>query len=272
MTLTCQMKEQGSLRASSSTQSWRPEFDRPIDHEVAAWTSDVLRMADEWQSLAAVAPSRSEVALWEREVQHLVGQVTELRQKKLWLSGPADLLGVAGVAHAELVHSRIVAWLLSPDGRHGLEDRLLRYVLAEQWPEPPSGTIDARVDCEVVWGPRRADIVVTFGPTTLVIENKVWSPESEDQCKDLYDLWSGRSADMRFLFLSPDGRRPATAGDSDAAWRTLSYHDIASWLEATIDEMPNAVARVAIVAYAASVRASIAPNRWIGKVSHGESR
>jgi len=116
---------------------------------------------------------------------HGRGATTPPREQNEWVSGPEDLLHIARAADDELLHSNVVAWLLIADGRHRLGDRLLRDLLAEGWPGPVPDTLHALVEREVVRGPRRADIIVTMGPVTLAIENKMWSDESEMQCQDL---------------------------------------------------------------------------------------
>src|SRR5688572_4715448 len=52
----------------------------------------------------------------------------------LWVSGPGDLLGVLGRQRDELTHSRMIAWLLTPTGRHGLGRSFLRNLLDHVWP------------------------------------------------------------------------------------------------------------------------------------------
>jgi len=61
-----------------------------------------------------------------------------------------------------------------------------------------SPTVD---DCDAL----RND--ASIQPVTLVIENKVWSLESDAQCEDLFQLWRN-DGDARFLLISPDGRPP----------------------------------------------------------------
>src|SRR4051812_10917179 len=51
-----------------------------------------------------------------------------------WVSGPDDLLGVLGRRRDELVHSRVIAWLLVPTNRHALGRRFLRGLLDHVWP------------------------------------------------------------------------------------------------------------------------------------------
>ena len=108
----------------------------------------------------------------------------------MWISGYADLLHIARVADGELVHSNVVGWLLTPTAKHGLGDSLLRAIITAGWPGSPVDAARALVAREVEREYRIADIVVTMGTTRLVIENKVWSDESDGQCEDLFELWA----------------------------------------------------------------------------------
>jgi len=52
----------------------------------------------------------------------------------LWMRGRADFLGVMWMERAEIRHSRLIAWLLDPLGRHGLGASVLRGVLKQCFP------------------------------------------------------------------------------------------------------------------------------------------
>jgi hypothetical protein len=82
-------------------------------------------------------------------------------------------------------------------------------------------------------GGTRADIVVRFGVTTLIIENKVYSPESDRQCEGLYGTWQDAGPDVRYLLLSLNGQPPRTTHSQAAAdaWRSISYAALGQRLE-----------------------------------------
>jgi len=223
---------------------------------VTAWGAELDRTESEWLSVTAAARTPESVTGFWTELDRVLAEERQLRRQREWVSGPDDLLHIARAADDELLHSNVIAWLLTADGRHQLGDRLLRDLLAEGWPGAVPDTLHAVVEREVVRGPRRADIIVTMGPVSLVIENKMWSDESEMQCQDLYDMWLDHAPDVRFLLLSPDGRLPRTAKSDDAvaAWRAISYGSLASWLEAAIDGAPMSLARLSAEQYVASLR------------------
>jgi hypothetical protein len=163
-----------------------------------------------------------------------------------WVSGPEDLISVIGRHRDELTHSRVIAWLLTPTGRHGLGRRFLRTLLDEIWPGEnlmASGlvTVDVETTRSAVdeigsLHEARADIVVIGEDATVVIENKVDAGEGIDQCERLYWSWADRPTETRWMFLSPTGRKPVTAVSpaASAAWRTLSYQDLHGLLGSTL--------------------------------------
>lgn len=163
-------------------------------------------------------------------------EASEVKTAGHWVSGPSDLLAILGRDRDELFHSRLLGWLLTPTGRHGLGDRFLRAFLAAAWPGETlagSGTVlveleRQRAGASAVTGDlleARADLVISLESAVIVIENKLDAGEQESQCDRLYWSWAGEPTDVRWVFLTPSGRPPVTAisDEARAAWRSLSY-------------------------------------------------
>lgn len=203
---------------------------------IAEWQTRFGQMATAWSALAS-GGSTVRRADWPDAFARLRREYLGLRASGRWVSGPRDLLTIAGATDDEVSHSRVVAWLLLPTGRHGLGTRILARTLEAGWPDAALPDLDAvdvvrEVRRPVETGETRADVVVRAGPTVLVIENKVWSPEAPCQCESLYQHWIDETEDVRFLLLSRDGHLPLTAVTEDArnAWRALSYRRLAGLL------------------------------------------
>jgi hypothetical protein len=246
--------------------------------EVSEWCATFADLDQEWRSVVGTPRSQVPVGDWDRLFDTLRNEERRLTADGLWVSGHADLLHVGRVADDELTHSNIVAWLLKPTSPHGLGDRLLAALMAHGWPADREVETDgAVVEREVlrrnpITGVVRiADVVVTMGPTTLVIENKVGSKESLWQCEDLYQIWLNPGADVRFLLLTPTGQVPKETKTQAAAdaWRTLSYPALAAWLSDTLNQTSNdklptstrsrtrlALARMTVEQYVATIRES----------------
>jgi hypothetical protein len=123
--------------------------------------------------------------------------------------------------------SDILAGLLDPKGSHGQGDLFLRLLFERLSLGSDAGlcTKDARVRREApMEGPRkgrRMDVFVEAG-VLLAIENKVDSPEQEDQVRDyLADLEhrcqrpSSQPSSNTVIYLTPNGRRPELRGNSE---------------------------------------------------------
>ena len=120
----------------------------------------------------------------------------------------------------------------------------------------------AVVEREVPLGVTRPDVVVTVGATILVIENKVWASESEEQCESQYRHWHSEADDVRFLFLSRTGYLPlsAVSAAAQAAWRAMSYRQLAGLLDdwLAVNDITDA-ASMAIPQYRATLKRLVGP-------------
>ncbi|MEA2677610.1 MAG: hypothetical protein QOJ81_1751 [Chloroflexota bacterium] len=196
----------------------------------------------EW--LAISRPASPDVVHFARVKQNADAIINAGR----WVSGPPDMMSVLGRQRDELAHSRMIAWLLTPTGRHGLGRSLLRTMLDHVWPGEgllqsdlvAVETESTRSAADEVAELReaRADIVVIGQEATIVIENKVDAGEGFEQCERLYWSWADRPTETRWLFLSPNGRQPVTLTSTQAktAWRSLSYGDLGRLLTKALAE------------------------------------
>lgn len=204
----------------------------------------------EWARLLATRARRS-VAAWTADFDEMREEQLALLERGLWRRGPDDFLDIIGRSRAELVHSAMVGWLLDPLGHHGLGPRLLRRLLARtRW--EPGELSDVNVDLEVSRtyvlpgksGECRVDVLVRSSQLTLVIENKIYAPESERQCEAMFEAF-GREPGAVFVFLTPTGAEADSAGGLSAGqWQSLSYKAFAADLRSSLDEGdPRARAR-----------------------------
>ncbi|KAA1419215.1 hypothetical protein F0U44_12250 [Nocardioides humilatus] len=149
-----------------------------------------------------------------------------------WRSGKKTLLGALGLHHNEVAMCRGLAWLLTPNGWHGLGAAVLDELLtALDLARDDSRT--ARVVLEESREDTRADIVVRFGATTLLIEAKIWAGEGAQQCDRLARLWDSETPTL--VFLTRSGDQPRTAIASGGRWRPLRWTDIADMIESAIE-------------------------------------
>lgn len=189
---------------------------------LASWVSRYWEMSDEWQSLAGTTGSVDE---WERRLARMGAEVADLRAVDRWHSGGRTLLHALGVHRSELHLCRGLAWLLDPDGWHGLGTSVLEALLSHL-SLPLDGAERATVAVEETCKDTRADIVVRTPGTTLILEAKVFAREQPAQCDRLAREWANESPTL--VYLTRSGRPPTTAFDTEADWQTMTWRTIAS--------------------------------------------
>lgn len=204
---------------------------------VTSWEVHIRAMEREWRDIL-VRQTTALLAGWREAMSGMQAQQDRLVADGLWVTGPSDFLDIIDQARDENTHSRMLAWLLKPTGRHGLGGGLVRRLVERCTGKPVPGPLAVRKVAFSVWrNDREADLVVWSENFTLVIENKVDADEQPGQCEDLYRNFKNENAPL-FLFLTPDGRKPHTAATPDAqrAFHALSWPEVHAMLETALDE------------------------------------
>lgn len=134
-----------------------------------------------------------------------------LRAKSLYVErlapdfNPLDFMKID-----ELNLSRVIAWLLRPDGSHGQGSAFLQQLLVlirSEW--SPDECSAAQVYLEYGIGDGRIDILVKSGGRVLAIENKPFSDDQPDQLERYLRYLDGFGAEnYRLLYLTPNGTPP----------------------------------------------------------------
>lgn len=184
---------------------------------------EVLWLATEEQ--AARVPDH-----WLSEMHDLQSLRQVLRGAGLWATGPHDLLGVARLAHKEVLLCRVFAWLLQVDGSHGIGDAFLRRLLNDWMPaegEPKFGDLTmTSVVTEEAHDRTRADVIVRGPNWTVVIEAKVGAGEQNQQGRRLEEGWQKEAPE--FIFLTRGGTRRMQSGSE--AWHPYSWRQVTKHL------------------------------------------
>lgn len=145
------------------------------------------------------------------------------------------------------VHSAMIADLLNPNGQHQMKDAFLKLFIERlngQTDHIVSFTCDnAKVECEKYIGPKtdtdggRLDIYLTDGINHIVIENKIYATDQENQLLRYHNFLkrcSKNKNDTLLLYLSLDGEVhdiDKTTGGEEITFFTISYADfILNWL------------------------------------------
>lgn len=192
-------------------------------------------------------------------LQLLLSEVKRIREKSEAERTAADRRGenfnifnVLGVTSDETrTHSAFIAELLNPNGSHGLGDQFLRSFVdtidcLRSW---DFDTKSAKVYKELSIGGKnedcteggRIDIVVEANGKAIIIENKIYAGDQENQLVRYYNYCTKTcSSGFRLLYLTLNGddasvysREKLVVNDD---YYTVAYnHEISDWLQRCIE-------------------------------------
>lgn len=165
-----------------------------------------------------------------------------------------NLFKVINFRDRELLHSRLLTFLLDPQEHHDRGDRFLRSFLkairdhdrgqpslrsfleAMLHSTTPLDSVSVKKEGPVEHG--RVDIVISWPGERkrIFIENKVNAREGEEQIARYQK--SLRGFDGVVVFLTPDGREPKTKQADGAPVVSLSYHELARRLQEGDEKLP----------------------------------
>src|ERR1700756_1017735 len=188
----------------------------------------LARMSEEWYAvLANSTDARVVPAEWEQSITSMRREVASLRDQGRWRGGRRTLMHALGIQHSEVYLTAGLAWLLDPDGWHGLGRKVLSGLLVPLGlPSAIDYPVRVAVEETQSGGEARADLVVRMPGVTLLIEAKVYADEQQGQCDRLADAWATEKPALVFLTL--EGRSPRTAITSAALWHQLASPQVAA--------------------------------------------
>lgn len=219
-----------------------------MSDQIGQWEDQFLEMEQEWREIRQ-QNMRDVITAWEQAMMEMSHEYQDLVSRGKWVSGPSDFFSIIERAEDERTHSRMLAWLLTPTGRHGLRNLLLIRLLEHyDSKQGDADTTQARpiaraanylygVKCSYWRNGREADIVVWSEKFTLVIEMKVNAGEPPTQCDDLYKNFKSEPG-PRFLFLTRAGAPPQTATTSCAmrAFETIKWPEVRCMIEEALND------------------------------------
>jgi hypothetical protein len=198
--------------------------------------------------------SRSRVAAIEATCEELSRHLTSWHGR-LWAELEEDLAGweggcppsfirLAGQSHLEKPFNRLLAWMVNPEGNHGWGFGFLR-LLAEKVGLPEMvadiadecrGGLDIRAETSLDGDDSRRmpDLAIRTEHAALLLENKVWAPQSgDDQYVSylaLFRTWAG-GRERRAVLCAREAR------DVPDDWtHFLPHRELANLLTCLADE------------------------------------
>ena len=190
----------------------------------------------------------------------LISDIESLEQELEALRSDGDALNVfevLGITNTEIRHSNMIAWLMRPNGSHGLGDYVLTALIEHAGGIAPENMDDFRIMRES----DNIDILAASAKNhlTLAIENKVWSGEHDDQLARYRETVERRYPDHEhlYLFLSPLGTPPEGEDDREV-WVPIDYRVLLGIVEGAMGGCEiSDKARMLIGDYVDSVRRHI---------------
>lgn len=203
--------------------------DAPASWRALNQTERHAIVRDAWREVLDLDRSReiSDTHDWTSRIEQMREAHRDLVERGTWRGGPRTLLAALALQYRELPLTAGLAWLLRPDGHHGLGHSMLTGLLrklAVDTQNPHPGQV--RVVLEETREQTRADLVVYGSDWTLVIEAKVFASEQGEQLDRLHQLWCDEPGPV-FVFLTRGQRAPTTAATSDGNWKPLTWEQVA---------------------------------------------
>lgn len=155
-----------------------------------------------------------------------------------------NLFDVLKITNMEIRHSNILAWFFDPNENHAMGDAFIREFIrriAVKNQQDHLNYFDLLLQdfysYQVYRESNHMDIVLysRTEQTAIIIENKIWSGESQHQLHDYVEKSQIAYADCKqilYVFLTPDGY---PASDPER-WISFSYEEIVESLECAAED------------------------------------
>jgi hypothetical protein len=153
-----------------------------------------------------------------------------------------NIFNILDLTSKELIHSKIIAMLLDPEGEHGMGDLFFKLLIKTIAIEKCSG-IDysgLKLKIEKSFEDGRIDILITTRNKKVIIENKIYAGDQDEQILRYHNKYP----DAVLLYLTLDGHSPEKKSskdlEEDQHYFCISYKDhILRWLELCRKETVN---------------------------------
>lgn len=140
-----------------------------------------------------------------------------------------NVFDILGISNKEQRLTFLLGHLLHPS-RSPLGDALLQQFWTFGGAPQPIRADEVEVHTEYQRDQNRPDIVVLHRGLALVIENKIWSGEGEEQCAEYLKSFCA-DPDSRLIFLTPAGKPPPSVAPAHPQVKPLGFARLAEWIE-----------------------------------------
>lgn len=182
------------------------------------------------------------------DLNDLVVNCDELRELQSLL-GQFNTFRVLGIEDMEIRHSNMLAWILTPNESHGLQDQFLRRYLMHVSNETENAFLEpVEIDSVQIYGVevlrewQNIDLLIDLGTSDgkwlVVIENKVNSKQHSNQLKRYREIVEQAYPEHKkfYLLLSKHNEEP-----DDDAYVSTSYELVHRALSSCIKEFSSSI-------------------------------
>lgn len=202
----------------------------------------------EWESINPVALSPDDIIIPDLSgLGKWISDFPSIRKLKTDTSffNPWDIVGIK---RKEVASCSVLAWLLDPDGNHGMGSIVLNILLKQlnqkQYRFPYEYGHYCHVSTEKSMGEgnkNRVDILIDAESYYLIIEAKIDAGEQEDQlsryCKEAR-LRAGNKP-WGVVFLTPVGHKGSTTGEWEDDIYPVTWSALATAIDSSLSGKPN---------------------------------
>ena len=184
----------------------------------------------------------------DSSIQNLFNEVKTLlqldllkKEESLQRGERFNMFEILGVAHYELMHSKIIASLLDPDGSHGQCDTFLKLFISVIGNVIDLDTKTAVVEIEAPTEDGRIDILITDNEKkTIIIENKLYASDQPEQLIRYNRFAKNNRRSHCIYYLTLFGSEASENSAKDVEYYPISYaKDIIFWIELCIKEFAS---------------------------------
>lgn len=158
----------------------------------------------------------------------------------------ANIFSALNIAHYEIRHSNFLAWLLDPNGNHGLSNFFLKRLIIRLFEDDRALNVHTINIPKLLKSPifvyrewHNIDILIEFEDTVIAIENKINSSEHSNQLKRYFKLVEDFFPDKKrvLCYLTPLGNQSSMSDN----YIELGYQQIVSDLQDILHLYENAL-------------------------------
>jgi PD-(D/E)XK nuclease superfamily protein len=181
-----------------------------------------LRQHHEMRHLRIQSGAEAHLELLKVGMTAIQDAARELRRQRKMRTVHFNLFDVIERSEYEHTHSDIIAWLLTPEGSHGLGDAFLKAFVKQIFGDDLSQTEGTGVKREYKIPGGCCDIVARNGKQwVLVIESKLYALEGTNQTKKYAEYWVRQPGGVYLAYITPRGTEPLSRDFVPVSYSTI---------------------------------------------------